>query len=200
MIVVDVETTGLNPDKHSLLSIGAVDFENPERQFYEECQIWPGAHVDAKALAVNGFTKEQINDSRKLTEGEIVQNFLAWVGASAEQTVAGQNPFVDVSFIEAGARRNHMSTSLHHRIIDQHSICFAHMMKRGIKPPMKDKEYNLNSDAIMTYVGIPTEPRPHIGINGARWEAEALSRLLYDKPFFDDFKKYPVPWLENARA
>jgi len=198
MIIVDVETTGLNPDKHSLLSIGAVDFANPERQFYEECRIWDGAHIDDDGLAVNGFTREQIIDPDKKTEGEIVKEFLDWAHSSKECTVAGQNPYLDLRFIEAGARRNHMDASLHHRVVDQHSICFAHMLKRGVKPPIKGNEYNLNSDAIMIYVGIPTEPRPHLGINGARWEAEAFSRLLYDKPFFGDFKQYPIPWLKNG--
>src|SRR3989344_2493483 len=35
MIVIDVETTGVIPTKHSILSIGAIDFNNPENQFYE---------------------------------------------------------------------------------------------------------------------------------------------------------------------
>jgi len=39
MIVADIEATGLDPRKHSILSIGAVDFEHPERQFYGECRI-----------------------------------------------------------------------------------------------------------------------------------------------------------------
>ena len=43
MIVVDVETSGMDAYKHSLLSIGAVDFENPVERFYEECRIWDGA-------------------------------------------------------------------------------------------------------------------------------------------------------------
>lgn len=202
MIVVDIEATGLNPDKHSLLSIGAVDFNQPERQFYEECRIWDGAHIDDAGLAVNGFTREQIVDPNKQTEGDLVKHFLAWAQASEEYTVAGQNPFVDVAFIDAAARRNHMSASLHHRIIDMHSICFAHMARRGLKPKITKGESNLNSDAIMVYVGIPAEPHPHVGLNGAKWEAEALSRLIYDRSLLPEFSKYPVPWLneDNART
>ena len=58
MIIIDVETTGLDPERCSLVSIGAVDFSCPERQFYGECQAWDGAEVSADALAINGFTKE----------------------------------------------------------------------------------------------------------------------------------------------
>jgi DNA polymerase III epsilon subunit-like protein len=34
MIIVDVETSGLDINNHQILSIGAIDLENPERQFY----------------------------------------------------------------------------------------------------------------------------------------------------------------------
>ena len=45
MIIIDVETTGLDPKKYSIVSIGAVDFKKPMRTFYEECRIWDGAEV-----------------------------------------------------------------------------------------------------------------------------------------------------------
>jgi hypothetical protein len=61
------------------LSIGALDFEHPEIQFYEECRMWEGAHVDPKALEINGFTEEQIRDTKKQGEAELIQKFLAWI-------------------------------------------------------------------------------------------------------------------------
>ena len=38
MIILDIETTGVNPEKHAIVSVGAVDFLNPSRTFYEECK------------------------------------------------------------------------------------------------------------------------------------------------------------------
>ena len=63
MIVVDVETTGLYPNKNSIVSIGAVDFLNPVNTFYQECRIWRGAKISDQALEVNGFTKKQITSN-----------------------------------------------------------------------------------------------------------------------------------------
>ena len=40
MIVIDIEASGTEWAKHSILSIGALDFEHPENRFYEECRIW----------------------------------------------------------------------------------------------------------------------------------------------------------------
>ena len=56
MIVTDIETTGTNPDKHSILSIGAVDMNSPDNRFYAECKIWEGAHIDQTALEINDIT------------------------------------------------------------------------------------------------------------------------------------------------
>lgn len=194
MLILDVETTGTEASKHSLVSIGAVDFSNPSRIFYEECRIWDGAHVMDEALAVNGYTEEQIKDPKKQSEGEAVAKFLEWMKDCPEHTIAGQNVFFDTAFIVAGAMRNHIDFSLPHRIIDQHSICYAHMVGRGIEPPVKNKRTDLNSDKIMEYVGIPAEPKPHIAINGAIWEAEAFSRLLYNKNLLPQFEQYKIPW------
>jgi DNA polymerase III epsilon subunit-like protein len=194
MIVVDVEATGLDPQAYSLLSIGAVDFLHPEERFYEECRMWDGAHILPEALTINGFTEEQIKDPAKKTEAALIESFLKWMDTREDKTIAGQNPHVDLSFIIAAAHRNHLNISLAHRLIDLHSIAYAHMVSRGLTPPQKNNHSGINSDLIMEYVGIPSEPKPHIGINGAIWEAEAFHRLLYKKGLLEQFKQYPLPF------
>ncbi|HLP44010.1 MAG TPA: 3'-5' exonuclease [Candidatus Nanoarchaeia archaeon] len=192
MIIVDVETTGTNPAKNSLVSIGAVNFDAPLDQFYEECQIWDGAHIEPAAMEVNGFTEEQIRDTKKPTEAETLKNFLVWIESKQNQIVVAQNPMFDLGFLQAAAYRAGVDYKLAHRSLDIHTLAFMHMIKKGIEPPINNGKSNINSDGIMKYVGIPTEPRPHIAINGAVWEAEALSRLLYGKNLFSQFKDYPV--------
>jgi len=194
MIIVDVETTGIDWQKHSLLSIGAVDFNNPERTFYEECRMWDGAHIMDGSLEVNGFSEAEARDVRKKTDGQVVAEFLEWAYASSEFTVAGQNPSLDLWFIKTTAGRNHMNANLHYRTVDLHSLVFAHMLSNGVALPIKEGKSDIHSDYIMRYVGIPEEPKPHNGLNGAKWEAEAFSRLMYSKPFFKEFEKFPIPW------
>jgi hypothetical protein len=50
----------------------------------------------------------------------------------------------------------------------------------------------------MKYVGITVEPHPHIAINGAKYETEALSRLLRNKSFFEEFAQFLVPFTNNS--
>jgi len=76
MIIIDVETTGLNPWKHSILSLAALDFSNSSNTFYTECRLEPHAIVEQGALDINGFTREQIFDQSKPTAAHIVKEFL----------------------------------------------------------------------------------------------------------------------------
>ncbi|MDO8569666.1 MAG: 3'-5' exonuclease [bacterium] len=198
MIVLDVETTGLNPEKNSLVSIGALNFYNPQDRFYEECRIWDGAEVRPEALVINGYTEAGLRDPSKKTEADIILKFFDWLSSKSDITVAGQNCYMDLQFVEAAARRAGSKERMQKRIFEQHSIVMFHMLKRGITPPIKDRRSALDSDVIMTYVGIPIEPKPHIAINGAIWEYEVLYRLVYEKPGLDDFKQYPIPWLNKA--
>ncbi len=195
MIVVDIETTGTNPGKHSILSIGAIDLSRPELIFNEECRIWEGAHVEPEALKVNGYTEEQITDPAKQTEEALIKKFLAWMEEREDRTVAGQNPSFDTGFIRSASARCSVNMPLAYRTIDLHSIVYYHMVRRGETPPTIHHHSAINSDLIMAYVGIPAEPKPHIAINGATWEAEALHRLLYDKPLLTRFEAFPIPWL-----
>lgn len=196
MIIFDIEASGVDPINHGILSIGAVDFNDPTREFFEECKLREDAHVSDEALVINGYTQEQIHDDKKQSEQQLVERFIAWAMQSSDHTLAGQVPQFDINFIQFACKRYGIEFPFAHRSLDQHSICYAHMMQRGITPPLEKGRTALNSDTIMNYVGIPAEPKPHIAINGAKYETEAFSRLLHNKHFFEEFAQYPIPWQE----
>ncbi len=199
MIVLDVETTGLDPGRHSIIEVGAFDFDCPGNYFNERCSIWDGAEIDFKALDINGLTLNEIQDETIFTQKELISRFMIWTDQIVDKTIAGQNVEFDINFINESSRRCGLNFSLGKRKVDQHSIVYAHFLKRNIVPPLKDGFSNLNSDLIMNYVGLPTEPKPHRAITGARFEAEALSRLLRGKVMFDEFTSYAIPdYLEKS--
>ncbi|HEY4512594.1 MAG TPA: 3'-5' exonuclease [Candidatus Paceibacterota bacterium] len=197
MIIVDVETTGVEPSKHSVVSIGAVDFDNAERKFSIECSAFAGAHADNEALQIIGMTRELIFDSSKPSEAQAIQKFIEWMKEAKDHTIAGQNCYFDLEFLLAATHRAHLNISLPKRIVDLHSVVWLHMMKREMSPPIDPihRRSNINSDFICDYVGIPREVGPHIGINGALWETEAFSRIFYDKSLLSEFKQYKISWL-----
>src|SRR5688572_20695462 len=100
MIVLDIESSGLSAQKNSILSIGALDLSEPTNQFYGECKVWEGAHIEKEALAVNGFTFEEITDETKMSEAELIRAFIAWATDRPQnRTLAGQNPSFDRDFV-----------------------------------------------------------------------------------------------------
>ena len=197
MIAVDVEATGTEAHKHSILSVGAVDMANPGRFFYEECRAWDGAKIEDEVLAVNGFSREEATDVKKQSEAELVHKFIAWALETSEQTFAGQNPSFDRDFLrEAAQRAGHTQWPFAHRTIDSHTLCYMHMVKRGVTPPLKEgkKHSGLNLDAILIYCGIPEEPQPHNALTGAKSHAEVVSRLLYGKKMLPEFDSFEIPF------
>jgi DNA polymerase III epsilon subunit-like protein len=198
MIAVDVEASGIGPDTHSVVSVGALDLDNPRNQFYEECRVWDGATVNDEALAVNGFTREQITDPAKQSEADLAHKFAAWAQACNDRTLAGQNVSFDRDILEAAARRaGHTEWPFAHRTIDVHSLAWMHQVKRGLTPPVdpEKKRSALNLDAILVYCGIPEEPKPHNALTGAKCHAEVISRLLNDKKLLPEFEQFEIPWL-----
>ncbi|HVY72934.1 MAG TPA: 3'-5' exonuclease [Candidatus Paceibacterota bacterium] len=197
MLVVDIEASGLNPYKNSILSVGALDLDHPEKQFYEECRVWDGAHIEEGALAVNGYTLEQCNDPSKQSEADVTHKFKAFAEGIEDRTLAGQNVSFDRDFLQAAAARaGHTDWPFAHRTIDTHTLAWMHMVKRGLTPPVDPvkKHSALNLDAVLNYCGIPEEPKPHNALTGAKSHAEVISRLLYGKKLLPEFDQYPIPW------
>lgn len=196
MIIIDIEASGTEYEKHSIVSIGALDFENPERRFYEECKIWESAHIMEGALEVNGFTEAEITDPNKQTEAEAAKKFLEWSMESNDRTLCGQNVSFDRDFLRAAAARAHLAWDLAYRTVDTHSLCWMHMIKRGLPTPVdpQHKRSSLDLDAVLHYCGIPEEPQPHNALTGALCHAEVASRLLYDKKLLPEFEQFDIPW------
>src|SRR3989344_1905231 len=193
MIVLDIEATGTDYERHSILSIGALDLEDPTNQFYDECRVWDGAHISEEALAINGMTEVEARDSNKKSESELIAAFVAWAcDRPVDRTFAGQNPSFDRDYVKAACHRAHIDYPFAHRTIDAHTLCYMHMVKRGLIPQIENHRSVLNLDAVLNYCGIPEEPRPHNALTGAFSHAEVIARLLYDKKLLKEFSEYEI--------
>ena len=199
MIVVDVEASGTEAHKHSIVSVGALDFANPTNRFYEECRIWDGAHVMDGALAVNGFTMAEITDTKKQSEADLIHAFDRWTDKIQERTLAGQNVSFDRDFLKyASERAGHTDWPFAYRTIDTHTLCYMHMVERGLQPPVSHRRSALDLDAVLNYCGIPEEPMPHNALTGALSHAEVISRLLYGRKLLPEFQQFDIPWKKTS--
>ena len=171
MIILDVLATGTDPEKNSILSIAAVDFNDSEERFYEECQPWSGAEVDPETLERNLLSEDEVLDVSKKKESDIVQNILYWIKQREGREFAGRDVVKQVEFINAGLRRAGVDESLSMNIYN---------------------EFDLNSIEVQKGVGLYPEPLPRVGINGALWSFETLYRLQNHAPKLEEFSNYPV--------
>jgi DNA polymerase III epsilon subunit-like protein len=196
MLVLDIEGSGLNYEKNSIVSLGALDLDNPTNRFYAECRVWEGSHIDPDALLVNGFSEAEVTDPNKMTEGELIRNFIGWAQDLKNRTFAGQNVSFDRDMAKAAAHRAHLDWNFAHRTIDVHTLGWMHMVKRGLTPPLDEEHHRsaLNLDVLLNYCGIPEEPHPHNALTGALCHAEVISRLLHNMKLLPEFEQYDIPW------
>lgn len=196
MLIIDIEASGTNYEKHSIVSIGALDFDNPDNRFYGECRIWEGAHVMDEALKVNGFTEEEVRDPNKLSESDLIKKFIDWTEPILDRTLTGQNISFDRDFLRTASQRAGMNWTLAYRTLDTHTMCWMHMINAGFTPPVdsEHKRSALNLDAVLNYCGIKSEPDPHNALTGALCHAEVTARLLYNKKLLPEFEQYEIPW------
>lgn len=186
MIVIDIETTGLDEYKNSIVSIGALDFFNPNNQFYQECGIWAGSEINPKALEINGFSEEQVRNS-ELSLKQILVNFLEWAKNIENKIIAAENPDFDKRFLKFSIEKYRLEWPFGHRTVDLHSLSVSNHIKRKLNYS------SLNLDKTLNYVGLPQETKPHNALTGAKLEAEALSRLINGKSLLKEFEKYEIP-------
>jgi len=193
MIVIDIETTGLQKEIHAIASIGAVDFKNPSRQFYKECQIPQEAKITEFAMSWNGFNEKNLRDPKKIDTRSLLFDLMDWFSPIKDQTLAGENIRWDRDFIQYNIDKYKVPFKISYLNCDLNTISYDFLEKKGFPIPMKNNASGLSLDETLQFVGLYAEPKPHHGLTGARMEAEAFSRFRYKKSLLPEFEKYPIP-------
>jgi ribonuclease T len=120
-VVIDVETSGLNPATDALLQIAAVTLSydgagklHLEHTFAHHVEPFKGARLDQEALAITGI--DPFHPLRfAIPESQALARIFTAVRAQLEKTacyravLVGHNAWFDLSFILAAAKRSGMS-------------------------------------------------------------------------------------------
>lgn len=193
MIVVDIETTGWDVQTRGIFSIGAVDFEHASNQFYGECKIRDEATLEESAFLIHGMTEDQLRDPKKQSEESLIRQFDAWTANIQDKTLAGHNVgFFDRSFLLASYLRNGLTWKYSRRTVDLHTLAYTTLRKLNNKIPQDGETSGLSLDAILEYLGLPKEPRPHNALTGAKAETECFSRLLFAKNLLPEYRNIAI--------
>ncbi|MBF0158755.1 MAG: DNA polymerase III subunit epsilon [Magnetococcales bacterium] len=101
LIVLDTETTGLNPgDGHRIVEIGCVELINMRPRETRQWYINPERSIPNEAAAIHGITNDQVANAP--TFAQMVTEWLDFIG---EDTLVIHNASFDIGFLNAELSR-----------------------------------------------------------------------------------------------
>lgn len=206
MIIVDIETSGqLEPHKNGIWQIGAVDFENPQNVFLQESRIDDDDLIEEGALKVTGKTEKELRNKNKQPQKQLLINFLDWVSKIENKTLVAHNTPFDYGFLYIRAKHYGLKIPFSHRTFDLHVFAAMKYLEIYGKLPFEKGKSFMNLPKVIEFCGmaddriqlkdnkVVKQGKPHNALEDARLEAECLSRILFGRGLFDEFKKFPIP-------
>ena len=172
-VVIDTETGGLNPDHHSLISVGLVDKSGTKMDEFIVRE--PKLVADPRSMAIHGISEAQI-ESDGLSPNEAVDRFEAFFN-DIEGTIllAGHNISFDLSFIRRLYRLTNRQRPcrISHRSIDTHTMLWT-AIQLGVLPPETS-----SSDGAFAYFKIePPADKRHTALGDAIATQKLLEALI----------------------
>lgn len=176
LLFIDTETGGLDPNKHSLLSLGMVVWEDMEIIDSQELLINDGKlSVTEEALSIN---KIDIDEHKKsaISSTQAIEKIFQFIGKhfphQRKITLAGHNVQFDVNFLRFLFSRNNENFGkfFSHRIIDTSSILY-YLYLAGLK------QKAISSDEAFDLFEIKVEGR-HTALGDALATAKLFTKLL----------------------
>lgn len=166
LALIDVETTGLDPDRHEMIDIGAIYIESDGRElgrFFVRMQPAHPERVDPSAQAVNGFSVERWQSLGAVSAAEAADLFEAFHQSMAKDRkviFTAFNVWFDQAFVSRWLAREQHSFRhwYHYQVLDLPSMAWA----RGLR--------GLTGTEIAAALGIADEtrdPLQHTGETGA---------------------------------
>lgn len=205
MIIVDIETSGIDFVKNGIWQIGAIEFDNPENTFLQEARIDDEDEIMEDALKVTGKTENELRNIKKQTQKQLLENFFNWVSKIENKTMVAMNTPFDHSIIYIRSKKYKLESPLKHRTFDLHTIAALKYFQINGKFLVENGSSKMNLPKIIEFVGmednrlqlkdghVVKQGKPHEALDDCKLEAECLSRILYGKNMFKEFENFKVP-------
>ena len=168
-VVLDSETTGLNPRKDRIVTIGAIAVVNHEVLIEDSFEALLKVQYNSSAVTIHGVTREE--SLTGLDEPEALRQFLEYLG---DGIIVGHHIGHDVETFNAGYER-HFGFRLENPSLDTMALTL-HLERDGAFGD-RDAIQQFSLDALCTLFGIIPHDR-HTAAGDAFMTALVFQRLL----------------------
>jgi DNA polymerase-3 subunit epsilon len=168
-VVLDSETTGLNPHVDRIVTIGAVVVQNGGIVIEDSCAALIEQAENTEAVTVHGVTRDQSRGG--LAEPDALEQFLDYL---RDGVIVGHHIGHDIATFDAGYER-HWGVSMSNRSLDTMDLTL-HLERDGAfagRPPIR--QFTL--DALCELFGVIPHDR-HTASGDAFITAQIFLRLL----------------------
>lgn len=205
MIVLDIETSGVDLLRCGIWQIGALDLENPENQFLEEARIDDEDIVTESSMKVTGKTEQEMRDSNKQSQRELLKRLFEWCKKTKIKNFICQNPQFDIGFLRIKVSKYGLEMPFHYRCFDLHSLTALKYKQINGEILIINDRSGLDLSKIIEFCGLENprrevegdtvvkEGEPHNALVDAKLTAECFSRIMYGNNLLEEFKKFPIP-------
>ena len=206
-IVVDIECSGGDPNEHGIWQIGAIDLNTME-EFLEESRIDDEDKINEEALEIIEKTEEELRDSSKQSQKELLDKFFKWLETRKMKTLLCHLPEFDQGYLRNKSLKYFKRDVFwpdNHRPFDIHSIAQVKFFElNGRFLTKEDNNSNMGLWNILGMCGIKderrtlhegeiTEGNPHNALEDAKLTAECFNRLMFGKNLFPEYAKFEIP-------
>ena len=168
-VVLDSETTGLDPRKDRLITIGAVGVVGGEILLDDVFDALLEVQYNSAAVTVHGVTREE--SLQGITEPEALERFLAYL---QDGVIVGHHIGHDVATLNAGYER-HWGFSLQNRSLDTMELTLNLERDGAFRGNDSISEFSL--DGLCNLFGVIPHDR-HTASGDAFMTAQVFLRLL----------------------
>jgi DNA polymerase-3 subunit epsilon len=168
-VVLDCETTGTDPRRDKLISIGAVVVEAGEIVLEDSFEVLLKVAYNASAVTVHGITRDEAADG--LSEAEALTAFLPWL---RDGVIVGHHIGFDITMIDLACQQL-FNFELRNRSLDTMALTLLLEEDGAFKDQQKIQCFSL--DALCSLFGVIPHDR-HTAGGDAFITAQVFLRLL----------------------
>jgi DNA polymerase III alpha subunit (gram-positive type) len=167
--IVDLETTGLDEERHEIIEVGMVVVDQGTLEIIDtlDMKVKPTHPETAspRAIEVNGYNKTEWVDAESLKTAMI-----ALTTKAKGAIFCSQNVTFDWKFVNAGFNKTGVVDLMDYHRIDLFTMSWMKLRNTTLG--------YFNLEAVTKFLGLDPEPIPHCGINGAMNGYEVFKQLI----------------------